>query len=536
MKSKNKSKTTEKPAAKKAVAKKKSKGLINSAMKLYILGADPAKTVPLSDYSVKVGSKYKVDPSVVKAIFGSIKAGATELNREDLGEVPKDQVSKLGKVFDKVSEDYATHVANKTEAEESAQKAKDAAKAEKEAAKKAKEERIQKSIVLMDKSVTAVAKTLSGIRDSVDKTISGFLGDKFTADKKTGLIKVKKGETVSQDDFLKGFAGFANLAAMQDEFAEAAAEREAQLALQAKTAFPDTWEEWFSARPRDLSRIKKGVALYETLTKIEVAPFGTMANMRKALELKVEKGNEAKNLEAKKEVANNVIAFQKKEDRPATQAEITEIKKKVIAKHKGEEHHSKPKQIYVIQDPTDGAIYIVSGPANDPKLLAVSAFSINDRMEKVTLDEEGDPKVTAIKPPTSKHEAIIARLLENLEGEEDEEEEEEKPKAKKGKKEKEEKPKKKKAPVKEEEEEEEEEEDEEDEDEDDDDSDDSDDSDDEEEEDEDSDDEDEDEDSDDEEEEEEDEDEDEEDEDSDDEDEDEDEEEEDEDEDEEDEE
>ena len=385
-------------------------------MRLFIDGAsDPTN---FGDYSIKQAAANKLDLQIVKKLFIQVKGGVDSLDRDSLGEVPKDMIKKVQKTFDSIKVDWAKHVKNNEQFEANKQKAKDDAKAEKEAEKVALEKRKQSAIVLMDTSIKSTAKTLVAIKESVDATIEKFISPKIIVSKKTGLLVIKKDAVLSEKDFADSFAGFANLNAMQGEFAEKAAEREAQLAMNAAKAFPDTWELWFENRPNDLARIKKGIKVYNTLEQIERPPFNTMANMRKALELKVENNNEPKNLEAKTELVDTIIAFQEKEDRQALQKEISEMRDAVRAKYKGEETYKKPQQVYLIQNPKDGTGMVVAGPKDDQGLLAVQYISFGQdlRMHKLV---NGEVVVTDVKEPTTKQLKIIQELIDDLETEDE---------------------------------------------------------------------------------------------------------------------
>ncbi len=281
-------------------------------MRLFIDGATKDKVTTFGDYAIKQAAANKLDVGIVKKLFIQAKGGAESIDREALGDVPKDMVKKIANTFAACKADLAKHTSNKEKFEAAEQAAKDAAKTEKDNAKIALDNKKKESIALMDTSIKGTAKTLVAIKESVDKTIDKFISPKIIVSKKTGLLVIKKGETLSEKDLTDSFAGFANLNAMQGEFAEKAAEREAQLAMNAQKAFPDTWELWFEDRPSDLARIKKGVKIYTLLEQAERAPFNTMANMRKATEFKIENKNDALNLKAKTEVIDAVVAFQEK--------------------------------------------------------------------------------------------------------------------------------------------------------------------------------------------------------------------------------
>ena len=420
------------PAGKtpKKVKKKPSAGLINTAMRLYLSGPVFDSAIKLSDYTVGIGSKYKVESGAVKTVFGFIKNGAQEFNEDAFGDLPKGMAPKLEKVFNVVKKDFDIHVKNKAQWEKDSEAAKVKAKEEKEAEKEKKDKRRQLAVVAMDASITKTAKVLANVRESVDKTIKAFIPkDKFKEDK-NGLLVPIKGTTLTEDDFRNAFAGFVNLNLMQDEYRDAAAEREAQLALHYKKGFPETWEEPFINRPKDLDRIKKGVKLYETLNKLDVAPFNTVSNMRKATEVLVFKGDEEKNLEAKRTVVGEVLAFQENNDRRATQGEISEIVTSVKNRLKGTAEYVKPKAIFMILM-EDGSVDIVSGPVNDPALLASMSYGINmasGKVMKVVHDKKtGKEKVIEIeiKPPTKSQSEYIKALIDAKEDEADEDEDEE---------------------------------------------------------------------------------------------------------------
>lgn len=408
------SKPAQKSAAPaKKAAKKISPGALNSAMAVFLKSAKKEEAVKLSDYAVAIAAKFKVDADKVKKLFGLAKQGE-EMDVDALGDgVTAAQKVSYPKAFKQVQADYATHAKNRAQYDKDQEEAKANAKAEKEAEKKAVEQRKQNAIVVMDKSIETVAKGMAGAKSAVDTHMSKFIpSDKFATSKKTGMLIIRKDVTVSEDDFVKAFAGFANLNEMTEEIVEAAAEREAQMAVLAEKAFPETWQDYFSARHADLERIKKGMRVYKKLARIGQAPFGPMAAMRKAMEVTVEQGNDEKNLEATKKIVEDVVAFQTAKGRNATQAEITEIKNKVKNTYAGNDVYIKPKHVFVIQR-DDGSIFVIRGEEDDKQLNTACLFAISIKEGMIVArDGEGDLVAKRINEPTKSQIKDIKEIVE----------------------------------------------------------------------------------------------------------------------------
>lgn len=401
------------PAKKVAAKKKISPGALNSAMSVFLKSEKKEEAVKLSDYAVAVAAKFKVESDKVKKLFGLAKQGE-ELDMDALGDgVTAAQKVAYPKAFKQVQTDYAAHAKNKAQYEKDQEQAKADAKEAKEAEKKAVEVRKQKAIVVMDSNMKTLGKGIATAKSAVDDHMAKFIpDDKFAKSKKTGMLMIRKDVTVSEEDFVKAFAGFASLNAMTDEIVEAAAEREAQMAVLAEKAFPETWQDYFSARHADLERIKKGMRVYKKLARIGHAPFGPMAAMRKAMEVTVEQGNDEKNLEATKKIVEDVVKFQEEKGRNATQAEITEIKNKVKNTYAGNDVYIKPKHVFVIQR-EDGSIFVIRGEEDDKQFNTACLFAISIKEGMmVSRDKDGDLVAKRINEPSKSQIKDIKEIVE----------------------------------------------------------------------------------------------------------------------------
>lgn len=389
---------------------------------LYLEGPDKESAVKISDYIASCQKQYKIsNQALVRGIIASAKT-QDDLDVESLGEVSRDDLKSLTKLFSKAKADWKVSKENRAEKERLDEEAKEKARELKDAEKKATEERKSHAVSLMSKELNTASKALAAVKSSIDNTVSSFLPEGIIFSEKTGLLTVKKGTTLKEKDIASTFAKFAGLNELADEAKQGAAEREAQFAIIAKKALPDTWEELFGNREKDLQRIKKGMAVYEWLKDNDIKPFGSMANMRKAIEGKVANGTDeetvALNNKFKKEVVDAVVELQEKEERPATQSEITEIKDRVKNNY-GKDQYIKPKQIYFLPN-HDGTVEIVAGDPHDKRLQSVAIYSINlqdGRLYKA--DEDGDIIGIQIKTPTTKQEKLIQELLADLDEDEE---------------------------------------------------------------------------------------------------------------------
>lgn len=451
------------PAAKKSASKqaaKKKPMILNSAMSIFLDGPDKEKAVKLSDYAVAVSKKFKgTDTDVIKKLFATARAGES-FDGSNLGDdVPASVVATYNKAWKQIQADYDTHKENREQYEKDQEAAKAKAKTDREAEAAAIVARKAKAAEAFDKNITALAKPIDSIRQKLDSQIAAFVPEElFFVSKKTGLLTIRKDVTVTEEVFSKAFAGFAKLNETTSEINEAAAEREAQLACQAKKAFPATWQDYFGARPGDLARIKKGMKVYETLIAIQRPVFGTMANMRKALEVNVSDDDKV-NLEAKTKIVDQVVELQEEKKRPATQAEITELKNKVKIEY-GKDQYIKPKAIFFITR-VDGSGMIVAGEPDDKQLQAAMTFGFDVKSGMlIKRDKQGDVIAVKLAPPTPKQAKDIEAVIAEREDQSDEAKEEEATEEESAEEEAPKKPAAKaaKKPVKKEEEEEEEEE------------------------------------------------------------------------------
>ena len=421
--------TTEKTEKKAAPKEEKASGpKFLSALSFFLKSENKGEAIKITEYAETLQTKYKIsNGKAVKTLIALAQDPEAEYDPESLGEVSKEDLKGLGKLFVQAQADWKVHRKNRKAHDTALEEAKAEAKAEKEAEEAAKAKHKEESLALFNSAEKKASKGIALVKGGVEEAVSKFLP--ASVSRKNGMLVIKKGATLSEEDIAGTFASFSTLNQMFDSTKESSAEQEAQFALIAEQAFPDNWQDFLGGRAKDLTRIKKGMAIYKTLKAIEAEPFGTMANMRKALEGRVSDDKE-KNLEYKKAVVDAVVAFQEEKGHPASQDEITEIKNKIKAEY-GSNAYQKPRRLYVFPNEDGTDLFIVAGPAIDENMEKACYFSIGTDMRVSKKDTEGTVIIHEIKGPSKKQAALIERLIAEANKEEEEEEEDDNRPAKK---------------------------------------------------------------------------------------------------------
>ena len=276
----------------------------------------PGKTILFSEYAAaKVKQFPALDLKVVTGICMAAKAGEDFTGGEDLdGKKAKTQA----KEFEKIAKvDFKAAKKNRATFEENEEQRK---KDEKEAGekKKAEEEKRKENDAKLveDKLESKALAPIVQLTEKAGDAMVKALGSKIELDAKTGLIVVAEG--AKKEDFAVAFATLVKQNEAGAILSDRSAKYEAQIATAAKKIMGDEWEDLLggSARAADLSRVKKGVKTFETVTSIgkkglRLFKSLPLSTLRALTEMKVTdaatEGDAdkaiAKNLEAKKEVA-----------------------------------------------------------------------------------------------------------------------------------------------------------------------------------------------------------------------------------------
>lgn len=389
-------------------------------MRLFLSGTDKEKAIQVKDYAVNRGTKHGVTPAIIIAVLGQVKQGLEDPNPDWLSTVAPDQKKKVNKVWSSVTAEWQTHSSNRATYDAAELQRVADAKAAREAEAAAKEADKKDSIKLMTLASKESEKEVSKALSNVDATVKSFLGEKLMISSKSGRIVVKKDQVLSKADFAEVLASFDTFDTYTEAVRSEASAREAQVAVLAKKKLGDSWRTLYAERPRALARVAKYTKVYETLDELQKPVFGTVSNMRKAMEVKVDLPTDtpeqatAKNKVAKSTIIDRVIALQTKEKRNATQAEITEIVKKVKSES-GVKVDLKFACIYIIPD-ENGKMFTVGGALKDQRLTAVMAFAITSKMTKIIM-KEGVPIEVPIKAPSDKRNEWIDKLIAEMSGE-----------------------------------------------------------------------------------------------------------------------
>lgn len=416
------------------------KNLFNVKQKLHIEA--PGIVIPMSEYMANSVKKFpKLNEGIVKGVLIAIKAGE-EFDDAEIKD--KKQKAQLTEFKTQAKADLKASAKNRATFEKDEEARKLAASAQKEEQKAAVLKDKADGAKLLDSSLSDKKVVKLGTELVKTAATLATLGDKFVLSKE-GELTVMEG--AKKADFSLAFATLIKQNEAGVKVADSSAKTEAQLAFAAKKGLGEGWANLFSAKENDLSRIKKGLKVFEDCQSAgkdgkSVYLGLPLHTTRSLMEFKVttaekEEGGateaNAKNLEAKKQVLK-IAAAKLKEIEPAAFTQV--LAKQIVKDYKeslGLVVDKKPKFLYVTIINGKQKIWTSTDVKADESAVKSSILAIDFHFNQYTWASPGVVDIEPVGGPTEK---ILAELRKNKEAD-DAAAEELKPKAKgkgKGKK------------------------------------------------------------------------------------------------------
>lgn len=357
----------------------------------------PEDVIELGHYVAAMAGKFKISDEAAKKTLTNVRAGEGAIQTED-----KAENKRLAEAHKQIKSDWASHVSNKKEHDESVESEKAAAKEKREKDKAEKTEKKASFALALKESVEdeELSTIIRTTQDKMDEALESTLGECFTI--KDNQVIVKKGKKPTKEDFGHAFAAFINVVEAGEAFSDSAAKREAQLAIIARDAYGDEWISFFSDRKKDGARINKYMKAFDVAGELEVTDVLTsmpLNNFRVISENLLVPGDKDKNIAAKKKLFAHM---QKKFGSSLPVTTQTELKNEV-QKYKtsiGLEQEVKYSYIGLFRHEDKNVLRQLADVTEEILMSAVYVF--NRKFERVTWNEDqGKVQLKLLRPATS---------------------------------------------------------------------------------------------------------------------------------------
>lgn len=395
---------------------------ISPKTRLFIASSKEEDIITVQDYITQQAKASKLDEGIVKTFLHHIKAGE-EVDTQDL-DTPA--AKKAGKaLITKIKADYKLHEVNKAEWEKSEAALKEKKKNEREALKDAllnerKESGAMFSLELTDESLVIAKAQLT---ENALATIKSGISDKFLFDE-NGIISIDSENKPDKKEFAEALATVTVMVQSGQTVSDSASKTEAMIGWNAKQTLGDSWVNLFYGNEDNLSRVQKGVKVFETIaafkSKKAKALFGKLPfnTSRALLEMKVttaeiegspEKAIE-KNLAAKKEVWFQAADVQIAEEEKSENYILTQREaKKMVSDYKtglGIKPPEKMKFIHLVHLDKKLNVFGATELKSDNVRLSMLTFDYDGNRLAMSEDGKSIVKFALVGP-----ESVVAKYL-----------------------------------------------------------------------------------------------------------------------------